>query len=225
VKRAVDVVVAALLLVALLPLFAVIAVGVWVGGPGAIIYRGPRVGRDGRSFHILKFRTMAPAPATGRALIVKDDPRVTRLGRLLRTTKLDELPQLINVLRGEMSLVGPRPEAPMYVEFYTPEERSVLSVRPGITGLSQVLFRHEEQLLGGSDPEHDYLTVVMPAKLKIDLAYVRRRSGWLDLQILALTLVALVRPVSPPALPLPDEAGRDAARREVPVAAKGRRSD
>jgi lipopolysaccharide/colanic/teichoic acid biosynthesis glycosyltransferase len=215
VKRTFDVVVAALLLVALLPLLALLALGVWASGPGPILYRGARVGRAAQPFHILKFRTMRPAVAAQRAITVNDDPRVTPFGRVLRATKLDELPQLINVLRGDMSLVGPRPEAPSYVSTYTPEQRAVLTVRPGITGLSQVFFRHEERMLVGPDPERYYLAVLLPAKLKIDLDYVRRRSFWLDLKILALTLVALVRPVPTPALPLPDTA--TPAPHETPV--------
>jgi lipopolysaccharide/colanic/teichoic acid biosynthesis glycosyltransferase len=213
------VVVAAALLVALLPLLVLIALGVWASQPGTVIYRGPRVGLGGRPFQILKFRTMALAPSSGasREVTIRDDPRVTRFGRLLRATKLDELPQLVNVLRGEMSLVGPRPESPHYVACYTPAQRAVLTVRPGITGLSQVFFRHEERLLGGPDPERYYVAVVMPAKLKIDLDYVRRRSFGLDCKILALTLVTLVRPVPTPALPLPDQAWEGAAPQAIPA--------
>jgi lipopolysaccharide/colanic/teichoic acid biosynthesis glycosyltransferase len=191
-KRALDIVVAALMLVVLAPALVVIACVVRLSGPGPVVYRGWRVGRGGRPFHILKFRTMAPSADKGSEITVNHDPRVTPMGRLLRATKLDELPQLINVLRGEMSLVGPRPESPHYVARYAPEQRAVLGVRPGITGPSQVLFRHEERLLFGPDPESYYLSAVMPAKLAVDLEYVQHHSLQRDLIILVHTLGALV---------------------------------
>lgn len=193
-KRVFDVATAVALLVALSPVIALVACVLRLNGPRPILYRGWRVGRDGRPFRILKFRTMSQAAAMGREITVSDDPRVTRLGRLLRTTKLDELPQLLNVLQGEMSMVGPRPEAPRYVEQYTSAQREVLTVRPGITGPAQVIFRHEERLLRGPDPEQVYLTNVMPAKLAIDLDYVRNHSLVGDIQILARTLVVWVLP-------------------------------
>jgi FlaA1/EpsC-like NDP-sugar epimerase/lipopolysaccharide/colanic/teichoic acid biosynthesis glycosyltransferase len=199
-KRLFDVVVAALMLLALWPVLAIVACLIWMDERGPIIYRGQRAGRAGRPFHVFKFRTMTLAPMPRREITVTNDPRVTRIGRLLRASKLDELPQLFNVLRGEMSLVGPRPESPHYVAFYTAEQQQVLSVRPGITGAAQIYFPHEEELLAGPDPEQMYITQVMPAKLAIDLEYVRYWSFWLDLKLLALTLVALVRPVAPPPL-------------------------
>jgi lipopolysaccharide/colanic/teichoic acid biosynthesis glycosyltransferase len=194
VKRLIDIVMASLALVVLAPALAVIACLVRLSGPGPIIYRGWRVGRDDRPFRILKFRTMVSNADEGSQITVNRDPRVTAIGRLLRASKLDELPQVINVLRGEMSLVGPRPEAPHYVAHYTPQQRAVLSVRPGITGPSQVLFRHEEQILCGPDPETHYLSVVMPAKLATDLDYVQNHSFGRDLQIIAHTLSVLVWP-------------------------------
>jgi len=200
-KRLFDIVVAAIVLVALLPVFAVIAGAILITDPGPIIYRGTRVGRGGRLFQIYKFRTMTVSATGTSPITVSNDTRVTSIGRILRATKLDELPQLINVLRGDMSLVGPRPESPHYVAYYTAEQRAVLNVRPGITGAAQVLFRHEERILSGPDPEWYYITTVMPAKLEIDLAYVRQPSLWRDLQIIALTLAALVRPIKTPLLP------------------------
>ena len=197
-SRVADVALAAILLVLLAPVFVAVACIVRLSGPGPVIYRGARVGRGGRQFHILKFRSMRADAPTRRDLTVAGDPRVTTLGRLLRLTKLDELPQLVNVVRGDMALVGPRPESPRYVAHYGPEQLAVLNVRPGITGAAQVVFAHEERLLSGPDPEAVYLDTVMPGKLAIDLEYVRRRSAWLDLRILALTLVAVVRPVRPP---------------------------
>jgi lipopolysaccharide/colanic/teichoic acid biosynthesis glycosyltransferase len=201
-SRIVNVCVAALLLVVLAPLLALVAGSIWLSGAEPVLYQGDRVGRNGRLFRILKFRTMTVEGAIKRDLTTADDPRITRLGRLLRRTKLDELPQLINVLRGEMSVVGPRPESPRYVVHYTGEERAVFMVRPGITGASQVLFRHEERMLSGPDPEAYYIRTVMPAKLAVDLAYVRCRSIWLDLKVIALTVLALVYPERAPWGPL-----------------------
>ncbi|HLW03733.1 MAG TPA: SDR family NAD(P)-dependent oxidoreductase [Ktedonobacterales bacterium] len=196
-KRCMDVGLAVGMLLAVMPLLLLIACAIVIDDRGPIIYRGQRVGRGGVPFSIMKFRTMRTRQTMASQITLRHDPRVTRVGRLLRATKLDELPQLLNVLCGEMSLIGPRPEAPCYVSDYTPEQRAVLAVRPGITGAAQVFFRHEEHMLSGANPERYYRSVVMPAKLAIDLEYVRRRSLWLDLKILALTLVALVRPVAP----------------------------
>jgi lipopolysaccharide/colanic/teichoic acid biosynthesis glycosyltransferase len=199
-KRCFDVTVAALALVLLAPLFAIIGAALALTQGPPIIYRGSRVGRDGCTFSILKFRTMAQRGAASGEITVHNDARVTPIGQLLRALKLDELPQLVNVLRGEMSLVGPRPESPYFVAFYTAEQRAVLLVRPGITGPAQVAFRHEERLLTGPDPEAYYRTVIMPAKLAIDLKYVCAQSLWLDLKIIALTLVSLARSTSLPVL-------------------------
>ena len=181
-KRFFDVAVAAVLLLVLWPVLAIIACLIWSNEPGPIFYRGPRAGRDGRPFAVFKLRTMTLAPQARREITVSNDPRVTPIGRVLRATKLDELPQLINVVRGEMSLVGPRPESLHYVARYTDEQRQVLSVRPGITGAAQIYFPHEEGLLDGPDPETLYITRVMPAKLEIDLEYVRYfgHSGWMS---------------------------------------------
>ncbi len=197
-KRCFDVSVALLALALLAPLFAIIGAALALTEGPPILYRGLRVGKDGRTFSMLKFRTMTQGGAAPSEITVYRDARVTPLGRLLRAWKLDELPQLLNVLRGEMSLVGPRPEAPCFVALYTPEQRTVLAVRPGITGPAQVIFRHEERLLIGPDPEAYYRAVLMPAKLAIDLEYVRSHSLWLDLKMIALTFVSLARPVTFP---------------------------
>jgi len=200
-KRAVDIAAATALLVVVAPVMALIACVVHLSGPGPVIYRGWRVGRDGHLFRILKFRTMSQA-ASGHEVTIHNDPRVTRLGRLLRATKLDELPQLLNVVKGDMSLVGPRPESPHYVAHYTPTQRTALRVRPGITGPSQVLYRHEEELLRGPDPEQLYLTTIMPAKLAIDVEYVRNHSVWGDVQILVRTVLTWILPRPPAARPV-----------------------
>jgi len=193
-RRALDVVAASCGLIALSPLFALIALLIKLDSPGPVFFRGKRVGKDGRLFWVYKFRTMvADATRCGPGITAARDPRVTRIGRFLRRTKLDEFPQLANVLWGDMSLVGPRPEDPRYVALYTPEQRRVLNVRPGITSAASVRFRHEEQLLQVDNWESLYRKEVLPAKLEIELDYVARRSVWRDLGIIAQTILALVR--------------------------------
>lgn len=193
VKRVFDVAVALIGLIILAPVFVVIAVLIELDSPGSVFFKGKRVGQHGEIFHILKFRSMvAAAPQKGPAITCKDDPRVTRIGRFLRKTKLDELPGLVNVLKGEMSLVGPRPEAPVWVERYTPQQRAVLTAKPGITGLTQIKYRNEEELLSSANLEAEYLRI-MNDKLNIDLDYVENRSFSLDLLILMKTGVALLR--------------------------------
>ena len=191
-KRLFDVAVSAVGLVVTSPFVLAAAVAVKLESPGPAFYMGSRVGRDGRAFRIVKLRTMQ-ARAGGPSVTAGDDPRITRVGRLLRRTKLDEVPQLLNVLRGEMSLVGPRPEDPKYVAHYTPEQRKVLGVRPGMTGPTVLAFIDEEDLLRGGDAESVYVTEVMPRKLAIDLEYVRHASFAGDLGILGRTAVTVVR--------------------------------
>jgi len=157
-KRILDIAVALIGLVLLAPAFVVIAMLIKLDSPGPIFFRGRRIGLHGRPFHIFKFRSMVPdVPSKGAAVTCKDDPRITGVGKILRKTKLDELPSLVNVLRGEMSLVGPRPEAPAWVGRYTPQQWTVLTVRPGITGLAQIKYRNEEELLSGANLEVEYL--------------------------------------------------------------------
>jgi lipopolysaccharide/colanic/teichoic acid biosynthesis glycosyltransferase len=194
IKRIFDCGVAALGLILLLPLMAVIALLIKLDSPGSVFFAHERVGRHGRKFKVLKFRTMVQdAPKLGGAITAGHDPRITRIGRLLRLTKLDELPQLWNVLKGEMSLVGPRPEVERYVQLWEPELRElVLSVRPGITGLTQIRYRHEERLLTQQpDPEKYYREVLLPLKLASDAEYVRRRSLLFDFYLLLRTFLAL----------------------------------
>jgi lipopolysaccharide/colanic/teichoic acid biosynthesis glycosyltransferase len=184
-----------LALLLLAPLLLLIALAVALGSPGGAFFRQERVGRDGRPFKLLKFRSMRPgSEAQGQLTVGGRDPRITGIGYLLRKTKLDELPQLWNVLVGDMSLVGPRPEVPRYVALYTAEQRAVLSVRPGITGLASLAYIDENEVLSRSaDPERAYIEEVMPAKLALDLRYVRERSLWLDLRIMARTALRLLR--------------------------------
>jgi lipopolysaccharide/colanic/teichoic acid biosynthesis glycosyltransferase len=200
-KRLFDLIVAISALILLSPVLVGIALAVWLSSPGPALYRGVRVGRDGREFSILKFRSMRVASQTTTEITVHRDPRITAAGRFLRASKLDELPQLWNVVRGEMSLVGPRPEAQRYVARYTPEQREVLKVRPGLTGLTQIYFRDEERLLRGKQPERYYQGALLPAKLEIDRFYALHRTFWLDMKIIILTTVALFRPLTPPHSP------------------------
>lgn len=193
-KRFFDMILSLIGLLVLLPFFVLIALAIKLDSPGSVFYRGKRIGRDGVLFRLFKFRTMVmDADKQGAGITASGDARITRIGRILRRTKLDELPQLINVISGDMSLVGPRPEDPRYVELYTPEQRRILAVRPGITSLASLEYRHEEQLLAGDDWEEVYRTKIMPAKLAIDLAYIENDSRWQDIWILLRTVQAIFR--------------------------------
>ena len=189
-KRAFDLLFALVLLVLLSPLLLVFALAVALTSPGGAFFRQVRVGRGGRGFRLLKFRSMRPgSEAQGQLTIGGRDPRITPVGYFLRKTKLDELPQLWNVLVGDMSVVGPRPEVPKYVAMYSHEQRAVLSVRPGITGMASIDYIDENELLArAADPEKAYIEEVMPAKLALDLRYVRERSFLLDLRIILATV-------------------------------------
>ena len=194
VKRLFDGVVSLGGLVVVFPLFVVIAVLIKVNSRGPIFYRGVRVGQFGKLFRIFKFRTMvANAEKLGGPSTAEDDPRITRVGKFLRRHKLDELPQLVNVLKGEMSLVGPRPEVPQYVAMFSKEERAVLSVRPGITDWASIWNPDEGAILAGSpDPEKVYLEKIRPEKIRLQLEYVRNRSFWTDIRILMETFKILL---------------------------------
>lgn len=189
-KRAFDVALTLAGLALALPLMAVIAAMVAAGDGFPVLFRQERIGRGGAPFSILKFRTMVrDAQTRGILLTVGDDPRVTRVGRWLRRTKLDELPQLFNVLRGEMSLVGPRPEVHRYVALYTDDQKRVLALRPGITDPASIVFCNEADVLALYPDLHEaYVKKVMPEKIRINLAYAQRRSVAADLRILLRTL-------------------------------------
>lgn len=193
-KRLVDLIVAALGLLVSSPVQAVIAAAVKADSPGPALFKQERVGKDGRTFRILKFRTMSTG-AVGHAITPTGDTRVTKVGAVLRRTKLDELPQLWNVLVGDMSLVGPRPEVPQYVDLWPADRRAkILSMRPGITDPASIEYRDEGALLATqSDPERYYREVVLPHKTAIYAAYVDAASPSLDLEILLRTLRALRR--------------------------------
>ena len=175
-------------LLLLSPLFLVIALAIRLTSPGPILYRARRVGRGGRPFHLYKFRSMvADADSVGGAITRAADPRITPIGRLLRNSKLDELPQLLNVLKGQMSFVGPRPEDPKYVALYTPQQRRLLSVRPGITSVASIRYRREETLLEGDDVERLYTEEILPQKLMLELEYLKGRTIRSDLCVLLQT--------------------------------------
>jgi lipopolysaccharide/colanic/teichoic acid biosynthesis glycosyltransferase len=196
-KRVLDVVVAGVLLVALIPIVVLAATLLLIDSPGSLFFRCERVGWRGRPLRMLKFRKMHP-DASGRPLTVENDQRLTRVGALLAKAKLDEVPQLWHVLRGEMSLVGPRPEDPQFVEEHQTEFASVLQVRPGLTGLSQLAFAEEGRILDDERPLEHYVDRILPQKLEMDRLYAQNRTFWLDLRILVWTAVAVVvrRPVA-----------------------------
>jgi lipopolysaccharide/colanic/teichoic acid biosynthesis glycosyltransferase len=189
-KRAFDFFVSVLALLVLAPALLAIAVLVKLTSPGPAFYRQNRVGRHARIFQILKFRSMiVDADGRGCGITVGGDERVTGFGRILRETKLDELPQLWNILKGDMSLVGPRPEVPSYVALYTREQLGVLAVAPGITDIASIQYRHEEKLLEGNpDPDDFYRRVILPHKLSLNLQYIQHMSFALDMKLIAQTL-------------------------------------
>ena len=191
-RRLLDVAASSAGLVVLSPLFLAVGLAIKLDSPGPIFFRGTRVGKGGKLFHVYKFRTMVVnAPQIGAGITAAEDRRVTRVGRFLRRTKIDELPQLFNVLKGEMGLVGPRPEDPRYVALYSPTQRRVLEVRPGITSPASLQFRHEEELLQGQNWEQLYREQILPAKLDLELAYLDRRWVGRDVGLILKTLWAI----------------------------------
>jgi lipopolysaccharide/colanic/teichoic acid biosynthesis glycosyltransferase len=201
-KRSFDAVAASAALIVFSPVLVGIAIAIKMHSPGPVFYRGLRVGRHGRPFRIFKYRSMViDAEKIGGASTADGDPRITPIGRFLRKTKLDELPQLLNVLAGDMSFVGPRPEVQHYVDMYTQAEKAILSVRPGITDWASLWNADEGAVLAGAeDPEKAYLEKIRPQKLKWQLEYVRRQSFLVDLSIIAQTIWAIVSRRTPPAL-------------------------
>lgn len=194
VKRVFDVGFTLLASIILLPVALLVSVLIALSSSGPILYRSERVGKEGKRFTLYKFRTMVlNAEGLGPPVTHRNDPRVTRIGRFLRHTKLDEFPQVINVLRGEMSLVGPRPELPRYVSLYPDEYREILRMKPGLTSLAQIAYRNEESLLPEQETESYYVTHLLPRKLALDLYYVRYWSLLLDLKIFALGILALLQ--------------------------------
>jgi len=200
-KRSFDLLVSSVALIAAVPLLLLIAAAIKLSSPGPVLFKQHRVGRGGRTFLIWKFRTMIPGAASqGPAITAAGDPRVTAVGRWLRRTKLDELPQLVNVWRGDMSFVGPRPELPRYVRGYRSEDLLVLAVRPGITDLASIAYRDEEAVVAQfNDRERGYVEVVLPRKLVLAREYIRGQSFTGDVALVFRTLRAVLRSPEAPA--------------------------
>ena len=193
-KRAFDIFLSLLVLSISSPLFLLVAIAIKLESRGPVFFKHERVGLNSQRFQLYKFRTMVEnAAQIGPNITREGDPRITRVGKLLRSWKIDELPQFINVLRGEMSVVGPRPETPDYVALYTPEQRRVLSMRPGMAGLAFVAYRNEEKLLAQAENPRDfYINHIMPEKLKLDLEYVDNQSFLHDLKIIVRAFRAVI---------------------------------
>jgi lipopolysaccharide/colanic/teichoic acid biosynthesis glycosyltransferase len=194
-KRMLDIVASGIGLLVASPLLAAAALAVKLDSPGPVLFVQQRVGRNFRPFGIYKFRTMvADAPARGGPITFGADPRITRVGRILRKTKIDELPQLANILLGQMSLVGPRPEVPRYVEMFREDYAYVLSVRPGLTDPASVKYRHEaEQLAASADPEREYAQHILPDKIALARQYIGSATLVGDVGILVKTLLRIAR--------------------------------
>ena len=189
-KRIFDIVASFIGIVCLLPLFLVVSVWIKLDSRGPVFFRQERIGRGFRPFFIFKFRTMVQEPyGGGRPITIGDDPRITRAGRFLRKTKIDELPQLINVLKGEMSLVGPRPELRQYVELFRKDYAQILKIRPGITDLASLKYNDEAAVLKGlENPEREYCDRILPDKISLAKEYVQKASLGFDLQLILKTL-------------------------------------
>jgi lipopolysaccharide/colanic/teichoic acid biosynthesis glycosyltransferase len=191
-KRALDITAGSVALALAVPVFGACAVAMRLTGDrGPFLYRARRVGEGATVFKVLKIRTMVVG-AKGPSLTMSHDPRVTPVGRVLRRYRIDELPQLVNVIRGQMSLVGPRPEDPAFVDLSDPLHRRVFSARPGMTGLAQLTFHDEGERLAGPDAERLYREEILPAKLRLDAEYLDTRTTMTDLRILVRTVRAVL---------------------------------
>lgn len=193
-KRVFDAIASALLVLIGLPLLGIVALLIKLDSAGPVFFRQERMGREGRPFFIYKFRTMVhDAPLRGGPITFGDDPRITRVGRFLRKAKIDELPQLVNVLKGEMSLVGPRPEVRKYVELFQKDYAEILQVRPGMTDLASLKYRDEAAMLGQSqNPDDEYINRILPEKIRLAKEYLDRSSLAFDLSLLAKTMLSLI---------------------------------
>jgi len=192
VKRSVDLLFSAVGLILISPMLLLIALVIKVDSPGPVFYRGVRSGRYGKPFRIWKFRTMLVGSESLGGTTAKDDPRVTRVGKFLRRCKFDELPQLMNVLTGDMSLVGPRPELEEHTAAYEGEEKLILSVRPGITDYASVQFRNLNELIGSEEPHRVFIEKFRPEKNRLRVAYVKQQSLGEDMKILFKTLACVI---------------------------------
>ena len=193
-KRLFDILASGCGLLVLSPIFIIVAIWIKLDSPGPVFYRQTRVGRHNKDFRIFKFRSMRVGSDKGSLVTIGGrDPRVTRSGYSIRKFKIDELPQLINVFTGDMSLVGPRPEVRHYVNYWTPEQMRVLDVRPGITDPASIRFRNENELLEkAQDPERYYIDVIMQEKIKLYLEYVEKSSFWYDIKLIFQTFKVII---------------------------------
>jgi lipopolysaccharide/colanic/teichoic acid biosynthesis glycosyltransferase len=194
-KRIFDSCSSLIVLIVGLPIFSLIALAIVLDSKGGVFFRQIRVGKNGEDFGLFKFRTMKPdSESLGQITVGGRDPRVTKVGYWLRRFKFDEFPQLINVLIGDMSIVGPRPEVPKYVDLYTDEQKKVLSVRPGLTDYASLEYINENELLEKSDnPNETYINEIMPAKLKLNLKYIEDKSLWVDFKLIMMTIAKLFK--------------------------------
>lgn len=194
IKRIFDIVASGLGIIVLSPILLIIALIIKKESDGPVFFKQIRVGEKGKNFEILKYRTMVvDAEKMGRQITVGNDNRITKIGGFLRKYKLDELPQLINVFKGDMSLVGPRPEVPRYVEMYNEEQRKVLDVKPGITDLASIRYRDENELLGtAEDPDDMYINTIMPDKLALNIEYINRSNIFFDIYIILKTIIKCI---------------------------------
>jgi len=194
VKRIFDFICSTLGLIVLSPILIAIAIKIKIGSDGPVFFKQIRVGEKNKEFRILKFRTMVvDAEKLGRQITVGNDNRITRIGGFLRKYKLDELPQLINVFKGDMSLVGPRPEVPRYVKLYNEQQRKVLEVKPGITDLASIRYRDENDLLGEAEnPDDLYINTIMPDKLALNLEYIKKNNVFFDIYIILKTIIKCI---------------------------------
>jgi lipopolysaccharide/colanic/teichoic acid biosynthesis glycosyltransferase len=190
-KRGFDIIVSFLGMVILCPLVLLVAAAIKLDSSGPIFFRQERIGRGFRPFFIFKFRTMVQDSSRDKSITVGDDPRITRVGWFLRKSKIDELPQLINVLRGEMTFVGPRPEVPQYVKLFRQDYEEILEVRPGITDLASIKYRDEAAILGRSqNPEQEYVSHILPEKIELAKEYIKHSSLLFDLRLIVRTLLS-----------------------------------
>ncbi|MBK6951739.1 MAG: sugar transferase [Crocinitomicaceae bacterium] len=193
-KRIFDFISSLVVVVLFFPFFIIIAIWILLDSPGGIFYKQIRVGKDGKEFTLLKFRSMTVGADKQGLITIGNDNRVTRSGRFIRKTKIDEFPQLINIIKGEMSVVGPRPEVPKYVALYTEDQKKVLSVRPGLTDLASLKYFDEQKLLGESDdPEKTYRNEIMPKKLELNLQYLAQQSLFLDFKLIFSTIFRIFK--------------------------------
>lgn len=194
-KRFFDFIFAILFMIILLPILLIIAIAILLESKGGIFYQQIRVGKDNKNFYLQKFRTMyVNSDKKGLLTIGNKDPRITKIGYILRKTKLDELPQLFNILKGDMSFIGPRPEIRKYVDLYTPEQLKVLTIRPGLSDFASIAYINENEILAQSDqPEALYISTIMPAKLNLNLEYINQRNLLLDFKLAFKTILKIFK--------------------------------